>query len=159
MDEPFSPTYAEYDAAELLEQAQANAQAALIATVGFLLDHGLSVADWAAALGARFERAWGEPEPWEAGEFLDAILANLRSLGATVEGADLGPERATATTRGFPDPESCATLGVEPAVVAGYNDATRPIAEARGLSWAWRYDGERTEYAVARRAAGAADAR
>ena len=45
--------------------------------------------------------AWDDTRAWEAGEFLDAILTNLRSLGATVLSAQLGVDHAEATTIGF----------------------------------------------------------
>jgi len=146
----FSPSYADYTAEELLEQAQGNAQAAIIATVGFLRSRGIPVADWAEAVGARFARAWGEPEPWDADEFLDAMLTNLRSLGAAVTAAELAPERATATLTGFPDPAQCALFGVAPADVARFLDATAPIAGERGLAWSWELDGEQLRLSATR---------
>src|SRR5688572_814504 len=110
-DNTFAPTYADYDADELLEQAQANAQAALIATVAFLQERGIPLADWTAALGRTFALAWDEPEPWDADEFLDDILVNLRSLGAVVVAADLAADRSEAVTTGFPDPDLCDQFG------------------------------------------------
>jgi hypothetical protein len=148
---PFAPSYDDYAAEELLEQAQGNAQAAIIATVAFLRERGLPVADWSAALGARFARAWGEPEPWGADEFLDAMLTNFRSLGADVVVAEFDPERSTAAITGFPDPEQCALFGVAPADAAQFLDATQAIAAERGLAWAWELAGEETRFVASRR--------
>ena len=136
-DEGFLPSYADYSSDELLEQAQANAQAALIATAAFLFERGIPLDDWTAALGHRFTTSWDEPEPWAADEFLDAMLANYRSLGATVLSADLNPDLAEAVIAGFPDPDRCAQFEVDVAAVARFHDATAPIAAARALRWSW----------------------
>jgi len=143
-DGAFEPVYADYTGEELLEQAQGNAQAALIATVAFLRSREVSVNDWAAALGASFALEWGEPEPWAPDEFLDAMLTNYRSLGATVTRADLGRERAEAEITGFPDPDQCAHFGAPVADVARFHDTAVAIAAARGLRWTWSLDDDAT---------------
>ena len=148
--EAFVPSYADYSAEELLEQAQGNAGALLAATVAFLGEQGVDLDTWVQTLGRRFARAWGEAQPWDADEFLDAMLTNFRSLGATVVSADLRPERAEAVTTGFPHPEHCALFGVDRALVARFNDATHEIAGERGLAWRWELEGERTRYVVVR---------
>jgi hypothetical protein len=140
--------YAEETAEELLEQAQSNAQATIIATVAFLQECGVPIADWTGALGRTFGLAWDEPAPWEAGEFLDAMLTNLRSLGAQVVSADLQADRAEATTTGFPDPELCAVFGVDPTLVAAFNDVPAAIARDRSLTWTWTRQGEETHFVV-----------
>ena len=83
----------------------------------------------------------------------DAILVNLRSLGALIVSADQRPERAEAITTGFPDPEACDRFGADVATVARFHDATAPIATARGLRWSWALEdpGEaRTRFVVVR---------
>jgi hypothetical protein len=142
--------YADYTAEELLEQAQANTQALLIGTFVFLRQREIPVAAWTGTLSELFGRAWGEPRPWDAAEFLDAMLTNLRALGAQVETADLGEGCAEAVTTGFPALDLCAMLGVLASEVDAYNDVAAGIARARGLSWTWRREGERTRYVVAR---------
>jgi hypothetical protein len=142
--------HAEYSAAELLEQAQANAQAMVIATAAFLQERGVPVEEWAEALGRTFARGWDEPRPWDAGEFMDAMLTNYRAMGAEPRFADLGAERAEAATTGFPDPDLCAVLGVEVALAARFNDAAAAIARDRGLTWTWALDGEQTRYRAER---------
>ncbi len=136
-DEPFAPVYADYGNDELLEQAQGNAQAAIIATVVFLRDQGVPIGDWTAALGRSFALEWGEPEPWGPDEFLDAMLTNYRSLGATVGRAELGPERSEAEISGFPDPDQCERFGVDLVDVARFHDTAAKIAADRGLRWIW----------------------
>ena len=140
----------EYAVAELLEQAQANAQATVIATVAFLRERGIPLEEWTDVVGRRFARGWDEPRPWDAGEFMDAMLTNLRSLGATVVSADLESDRAEAVTVGFPNPDLCVQLGVEVALAARFNDAAGVIARDRGLSWAWHLEGANTRFVAAR---------
>ncbi len=127
--------YAEYSDAELLEQAQGNAQALILATVAFLEQRGIPPAEWATAIGESFAQGWGDPRPWDAGEFLDAMLTNLRAFGAEVKGAELGVDRAEATITGFPDPGLCSLFGVDPAHAAVFHDAAAAIAAPRGLRW------------------------
>ena len=139
-----------YTAEELLEHAQSNAQAAIIATAAFLHRRGIPVEEWTAGIGAIFSRAWETPRPWDAGLFMDAMLTNFRSLGAEVVSVALGPDRAEAETSGFPDPELCDLFGVDPGLAARFNDAIAVIAADRGLTWTWALADGRTRYAVAR---------
>ena len=129
--------HAEYSDAELLEQARVNAQAVIVATVAFLQERGIPPEEWAAAIGETFARGWGDVRPWDAGEFLDAMLTNLRALGADVNTVEFGVDHATATTTGFPDPELCALFAVDPSHVAVFHDAAAVIATSRGLRWTW----------------------
>src|SRR5215212_680443 len=129
--------YAEYSDAELLEQARDNAQALILATVAFLEERGIPTEEWAAAIGGSFARGWGDPRPWDAGEFLDAMLTNLRALGAQVKQAELGVDHAEATISGFPDVELCALVGVDPSHAAEFHGAAAAIAAPRGLRWTW----------------------
>ena len=136
-DENFTPIYSDYGGDELLEQAQGNAQAALVATVAFLRERGIPVTDWTSALGRSFATEWGDPEPWGPDEFLDAMLTNYRSLGAAVQRAEFGPDRAEADISGFPDPEQCERFGVSVVDVAAFHDTAVAIAADRGLRWTW----------------------
>jgi len=141
----------EYAVEELLEQAQSNAQAAIIATAAFLHERGLRGAEWAEAIGRRFAAGWDAPRPWDAGEFLDAMLTNYRALGAKVDSVDLDSQRAEAVTTGFPDPDLCALFGVDVSLVAVFNDAATVIARERDVTWSWRLDGNRTHFLATRR--------
>jgi hypothetical protein len=150
-----SPTFehghAEYTDAELLEQARGNAQAMILATIAFLEGRGIPPREWAEAIGETFSRGWGEPRPWDAGEFLDAMLTNLRVLGAEVVSVELGVDRAEAATTGFPDRELCDLLRVDPDQAAVFHAAAAAIAAPRGLHWSWTIgDDGVTRYVVER---------
>ncbi len=152
-----SPTFehghAEYTDAELLEQARGNAQALILATIAFLDARGIAPDQWTAAIGESVSRGWGEPRPWDAGEFLDAMLTNLRAMGAEVLSVELGVDRAEAATTGFPDPELCELLGVEPARAAEFHGAAAAIAAPRGLRWKWGIDSDGVTHYVVERVA------
>jgi hypothetical protein len=142
--------HAEYSDAELLEQARANGQALILATIAFLEGQGIAPREWAVSIGERFSRGWGEPRPWDAGEFLDAMLTNLRALGAEVVSVELGVERAEAATSGFPDAELCTLLRVDAERVAAFHEAAAAIAAPRGLRWTWEMDDGVTWFLVER---------
>lgn len=142
--------FEEYTDAELLEQAQANAQAIILASLAFLEQAGVSPAAWARSVGASLERAWGEPRPWDAGEFLDAMLTNYRALGAVVHEANLAPKRATATFSGVLSPELAELLGVAPETAAAFHGIGERIAGPRGLKWSARGDARLTHVTVER---------
>jgi hypothetical protein len=143
--------YAEYSDAELLEQARGNNQALILATVAFLQERSIPPEEWAVAIGRTFAKGWGDPRPWDAGEFLDAMLTNLRALGAEVKQTNLGVDRAEATTSGFPDPELCALFGVDPSHAAVFHAAAAAIAAPRGLRWTWETEaGGVTRFVVER---------
>jgi hypothetical protein len=144
--------HADYSESELLEQARGNGQALILATIAFLDERGIAPEEWAAAIGETFGRGWGEPRPWDAGEFLDAMLTNLRALGAEVIEVELGVERATAATTGFPDLELCTLFRIAPARAVLFHEAVRAIAGPRGLHWTWGLGADGvTRYVVARR--------
>ena len=143
--------HAEYSDAELLEQARTNAQALILATVAFLEERGVPPSEWAAAIGETFARGWGDPRRWDAGEFLDAMLTNLRALGAEVQSAELGVDRAEAATTGFPDRELCALFGVDPSHAAVFHDVAAAIATPRGLRWTWQLEADGVTHFVVER--------
>jgi hypothetical protein len=144
------PAYASDSMDELLDLSSSNAQAILIATASFLVERGIPLDEWTASLAQSFSRAWDEPAPWNADEFLDAILTNYRTLGATIIESTLAPDHAEAAIAGFPLPDLCADLDVDCAMLDGYFDIPAIIAEKRGLSWSWRRDGEMTRLTVTR---------
>ncbi len=148
----FEHGHAEYTDAELLEQAWGNAQALILATITFLDARGIPPDEWATAIGETFSRGWGEPRPWDAGEFLDAMLTNLRAMGAQVVSAELGVDHAEAATTGFPDLELCELFGVEPARAATFHGAAAAIAAPRGLRWTWEIGTDDVTHYVVERA-------
>ncbi|HEV2530041.1 MAG TPA: hypothetical protein VGT61_16465 [Thermomicrobiales bacterium] len=147
----FETSWDRHEEFEQLEQAQQNAQAVIIATVATLRDQGVPLDAWATGIGQRFSAAWGEPEPWDANEFLDAMLSILQALGAEVSWADLAdPTVASATIAALFDDEICATFGTTRVNALTYLDATSGIAGPRGLVWEWQIDGDDVQVKVRR---------
>jgi hypothetical protein len=148
LEQPYG--YAEYSNVDLLEQGQTNAQATIMATALFLHQRGVPLEEWTAFLGKTFAMAWSDSQPWEAGEFLDAILVNMRALGATIVSAELGIDRAEAVISGFPNLALCELFSIDASLVARFNDTTRVLAEKIGMSWEWKRAGAQTRYTVTR---------
>jgi len=121
----------------LLEQSQQNAQGVILATIAVLDDLGLLPEAWADGLGERFSDAWGMEEVWEPGDFLDAMLTNYRSLGASVDDVSITDEAASATISGFPDDELCDVFNVRPEDAMVFHRVAAEIARRRGLRWQW----------------------
>ncbi len=142
------PTYKNDTCDELLDLSRANAQAVIIGTAAFLEVSGVSVDAWAAYLGAVFAGSWDASLELTAGEFLDAMLTNYRSVGADVLSADLGEVHAKATITGFPKKELCQELRVDCSMAEAYLAVPTALAEAHGLSWTWSLDGPRVKLEV-----------
>jgi hypothetical protein len=121
----------------LLEQSQQNAQGMILATIAVLDDLGLLPEAWADAVAERFSASWGIEEPWEPAEFLDAMLTNYRSMGATAHSVDSTDDHATATISGFPDDELAELFGVAREDAAIFHRIAGGIASRRGLIWTW----------------------
>lgn len=140
--------FAEYTAEELLEQAQSNFQATIMGTALFLHQKGVSLDEWGAFLGKLFALAWDDGKPWEAGEFLDSLLTNLRALGAEVVRADLGIDRAEATVTGFPDASLSEFFSIDPALTIKFNIASKAVAAKLGWNLEWKRSRNRVTYTV-----------
>ena len=140
--------YADYTAEELLEQAQSNFQATIMATALFLHQKHISLDEWGAFLGKTFALAWDDGRPWEAGEFMDSVLTNFRALGAEVVKADLGIDRAEATTIGFPDTRLSEFFCIDPALSVRYVEAIKAIGAKVGFSLEWMRMRDRVQFTV-----------
>ncbi|MCC6791241.1 MAG: hypothetical protein IT336_06135 [Thermomicrobiales bacterium] len=145
--------YADYTAEELLEQAQQDAQATIMATALFLHQKGVSLDEWTGFLGKTFALVWNDTVSWEAGEFLDAILTNQRALGATVISAELGIDEAKAIVTGFPSTEMSELFSIDPALTVRFNDVAKTIAARIGMTFEWKRAGKRVHYTVRRNGA------
>lgn len=147
-DLPEQESFLEDTAETLLEHCQQNAQALILATISLLGDLGIEPGAWADGIGERFAVAWSNDEPWEPGEFLDAMLTNYRSLGAFVEESHVDGEPATAVISGFPDEEICEVFGMAPSDVEVFHRVASEIARRRGLDWQWSIEGDLTRFSV-----------
>jgi hypothetical protein len=150
MEDPTEGSFQDETAESLLEQSQQNAQALILATIAVLDDLGLLPEAWADAVAERFSYAWGIEEPWEPGEFLDAMLTNYRALGAIVEENDTQDGVATALISGFPDDELSDLFTVSIDDAAHFHRIAAGIAKPRGLDWQWELlDEGQTRFTVA----------
>lgn len=134
--------HADYTLGELLEQSQGNAASLLLATLSVLAERGISVDTWAAGVARVFARSWERGEAWSAVEFLDALLTNLRSLGATVTVVDLSSPEPSATVRDYPDDALADALGVDAAFGEAMFHVGAQLARSLGLDLHWQREGD-----------------
>lgn len=123
---------------ELLEQAQFNAQALLLASVA-ALDGGPDVVErWTKGVADVFLHGWDRSREWQASEVLDALLTNYRSFGAQVIDVNIDAEAPTATIADLPDLELAETLGVPEENADAIFRIGAHIAAALGYALQWQ---------------------
>lgn len=130
----------EYTDAELLDQAQLNAQAMLLGTVSLLRKHPDMLGAWRQGLADIFIRAWDAERAWSAAAILDALLTNYRSFGATVVDHDAGEVSATATISALPDALLVEELELDPADISELLEIGAAIAGHLGGALDWTID-------------------
>ena len=140
--------HADYMSGELLEQSQGNAASLLLATLSVLTEQGIAVDAWAAGVARVFARSWEREASWSAAEYLDALLTNLRSLGATVAAVDLGVPEPSATIRDYPDDDLADALGVDVAFGEAMFHAGAHLADRLGLDLHWQREDDRVTLRV-----------
>lgn len=133
---------------ELLDLARANAQALIIATTGYLAQAGIPLEGWSAYLGSVFANAWDESMVNDPEAFLQAVLTNYQTLGATIVSTTIEEHRAEAVISGFPDDDLCAELDADCSLALAYHDLVAPVAERLGLTWWWGTSDDRTVLVV-----------
>lgn len=126
---------------QLCAQAQSNANALTLATIAYLKEHNLPVADWATAVGRQFAPGWtGAVDPARAAW---GMARNVASLGGQVIGQSGDDASAAITFTDFPPAEMLTVFGVareEHDAVFGW--ITAGLMEELGLRVEWRREGE-----------------
>lgn len=134
---------------ELLDLAQANAQALIITTTDYLAQAEIPLNEWSDYLGSIFANTWDDSMTDDPVAFLDAVLTNYRTLGARVVSTSFDePGRAEAVISGFPDADLCRELDADCANAEAYNDLVEVVAERLGLTWWWGADEGQTVLVV-----------
>lgn len=128
---------ATYSAAELLEQAQVNAQALFLATAEALSDDKGRLSQWREALAATFIRGWDAEQEWEPGDILFALVTNYQSYGAEVIDSDFESEQPFATIANLPNTYLADVLGVPPDRLHHLFRIGEDLAARLGGSLAW----------------------
>lgn len=127
---------------ELYARAQGNANALTLATIAYLKQHDLPVAEWATDIGRRFARSWtGAVDPARAAR---GMAMNVTALGGRVVGEMSDEAGAEITYTDFPPDAMLAVFGVaREEADAAFGGITAGLMEAFGLRAAWRREGER----------------
>ncbi|HWV23345.1 MAG TPA: hypothetical protein VNZ58_04075 [Thermomicrobiales bacterium] len=122
---------------ELLEQAQFNAQALLLAAVA-ALEGGVDATErWTQGVADVFLRGWDRDREWRAAEILDALLTNYRSFGAQVIEVDFDAAAPSAMVAELPDLELSEALGVPEEKADAIFRIGAHIASALGYVLEW----------------------
>lgn len=132
----------EYTDAELLEQAQLNAQAMLLGTVEILSEHPDILETWRRGLAEIFIRGWDAGRSWPATAILDALLTNYRSFGAVVVELDQAADPPTARIANLPDPLLVAGLKVDPEHIRELLAIGASLAEHLGGTLDWTVESD-----------------
>lgn len=134
---------------ELLDLSRANGQALILATANYLEQNGLPVGGWVESLASTFTGSWDPSLTLDAGELLDVMLTNYRSLGAEVVSANLEGDPASAVIYGFPSADLCQELGLDGDLALPYLDIPAALAQSHGLVWSWeQQDADRIRFVV-----------
>lgn len=131
-----------YTDEELLEQAQFNAQALLLASVAALEGGSNTLQRWTEGVAEVFLRGWDRDREWRPGEILDALLTNYRSFGATVIEVNLDAAAPSAIIADLPDLTLAESLGVPEEHADAIFRIGVHIATALGHTLEWQRVGE-----------------
>lgn len=110
-NQDFTHGFAEYTDSELLEQAQYNAQALLMAGVLALGDDEDALSTWIEGVAEVMSRGWDMDREWSSAEVLDALLTNYRTYGAWIVESDFGDPHSAAIVADIPDVELAEAIG------------------------------------------------
>lgn len=134
--------FGDYTDSELLELAQFNAQALLMAGVLAIGDDDAVLQTWIEGVAEVMVRGWDLSRPWAASEVLDALLTNYRTYGGWVVESDLGDPYAAAIVADIPDLELAETLGATDHEADVLFRIGEQIARRLGRSLQWKRDTE-----------------
>ena len=125
-----------------LELLRGSSLAIMLATIRFLQERGIDLAEWTTSLSRAFAGGWDVSEPWSAEEFIDAVLLNLQAFGAESPMAEYDDDSARACITAFPDYDRVEGMGLGEAPGDVLFDLFGDVAKACGLIWTWQRDGE-----------------
>jgi hypothetical protein len=133
----------EFDRDEVLEQAEANAQALFLVAVGYVKEKRLPIDEFWSFVGEKFTLGWEAVQGKGARVAMRMFALNMVSVGGTLESLSGYEARAEAIIAGWPSPDLLRAFGVS------RDDADRsfavfqPIAAFLGLRYEWRRMGDR----------------
>jgi hypothetical protein len=134
---------AEFTSDELLQQAQANAQALFLVAVGYFKEKKLSIDDFSSFVGEKFTWGWDALQGKGALAAMRTFALNMVSVGGTLESLSGDEERAEAVISGWPSPDMLEAFGVARDDTDRLFRVFGPIAGVLGLGYEWRRQGDR----------------
>ena len=125
-----------------LELLRGSSLAIMLATIRFLQEKRIDLAEWTSALSREFAKGWDTSETWSADEFIDAVLLNLQAFGADAPVAEYEDESANARVELFPDYDRVDGMGLADVPGDVLFDLFGEVARVCGIQWSWRRDGD-----------------
>jgi hypothetical protein len=133
----------EFTKDEVLEQAEANAQALSLVALGYIKEKGLPLDEFWSFVGEKFTLGWDSLKGKGARVAMRMFALNMVSVGGTLESLSGDEARAEAVIADWPSPDLLQAFGVSRGDVDGTYAVFQPIADVLELGYEWRRQGDR----------------
>lgn len=131
---------------EIAERGQDNFQHVLFGTIAYLKSHGLSVEEWALALGTLFAPGWGHG--YGARAITERAALNVMAAGASLRSISGNDEWAECVVGDWPPAGKLASdrlqhfFGLSTEDVDPFWEIFRPIAAHLGFEYEWHRESD-----------------
>jgi hypothetical protein len=132
----------EFTKDEVLQQAEANAQALALVAIAYIKEKGLPLDEFWSFVGDKFTLGWDSLQGEGARVAMRTFALNMVSVGATLESLSGDEARAEAIITNWPSPELAQAFGVSQGDVDRMYAIWEPIADLLGLGYEWRRRGD-----------------
>ena len=139
----------EFSTQELLESAQGNCTAFILATARYCRERGIPFDEWVISTGSLFAPTWDETADKSPLGIARRAARNMLSLGAT-EMAVKGDDTQAEVTYRWPDAGALGIFGLAVQETQTFPRIFEPIAARLGLRFAYTLEGDRTRLTFAR---------
>lgn len=133
----------EFTRDEVLQQAEANAQALALVAMGYIREKGLSPDDFWSFVGGKFTLGWDVLQGKGARQAMRMFALNMVSVGGTLESLSGDGAQAEAIIADWPSPDLLQAFGGSRGDVERMYAVFQPIADLLGLRYEWSRQGDR----------------
>ncbi len=133
----------EFTKDEVLEQAEANAQALSLVAIGYLKEKGLPLDEFWGFVGEKFTLGWDWLRGKGARAAMRLFALNMVSVGGRLESLSGDEARAEAIIADWPSPGLVQAFGINWGDVDRMFAIFKPIADLLELGYEWRRQGDR----------------
>lgn len=137
-----------YTDSELLELAQFNSQAFLMAGVLAIGDDDGVLETWVQGVAEVMTRGWDLDREWSPAEVLDALLTNYRTYGGWIMEVDFNEPHSAAIVADIPDVELAEMIGATDREADVLFRIGEHIATALGRKLRWERSAESGDVSI-----------